>query len=162
MDEGQVVARLPLVADEQAAVTVVPAVGALHDPSAWFAASAAHQGLFTASADVRRHVAIPDLLLGVGVVVPLVQAEVVRTTWASRASMNDSVERGAGHPLVVNVGGGQLDADRHAAAVRQDVAFCAEFCTIGRIGARVVPPFGAFTVALSREHHLRSTPTRSS
>jgi hypothetical protein len=26
----------------------------------------------------------------------------------------------------------------------------------------VVPPFGAFTVALSREHHLRSTPTRSS
>ena len=117
MDEGQVVARLPLVADEQAAVTIVPAVGALHDPSAWFAASAADQGLFTASTDVRRHVAIPDLLLGVGVVVPLVQAEVVRTTRASRASMNDSIERGTGHPLVVNVGGGHLDADRHAAAV---------------------------------------------
>ena len=162
MDESQVVARLPLVADEQAAVTIVPAVGALHDPSAWFAASAAHQGLFTASADVRRHVAIPDLLLGVGVVVPLVQAEVVRTTRASRASMNDSVERGAGHPLVVNVSGGQLDADRYAASVGQNMAFCAEFSTIGRIGARVVPPFGAFTEALSSEHHFRSTPTRSS
>jgi hypothetical protein len=123
MDEGQIVARLPLVADEQATVSIVPAVGALHDPSSWFAASAAHQGLFTAPADVRRHVAIPDLLLGVRVVVPLVEAEVVRTTWASRASMNDSVECGAGHPLVVNVGGGQLDADRDAAAVGQDVAF---------------------------------------
>jgi hypothetical protein len=162
MDEGQVVARLPLVADEQTAVTIVPAVGALYDPSPWFAASAAHQGLFTASANVRRHAAIPDLLLGVGVVVPLVQAEVVRTTRSSRASMNDSVERDTGHPLVVNVGGGQFDADRHAATVGQNVAFCAAFCAIGRIGARVVPPFGAFTVALSREHHLRSTPTRSS
>ena len=114
MNEGQVVARLPLVADEQAAVAIVPAVGALDDPSSWFAASAAHQGLFTTPTDVRRHVAIPDLLLGVGVVVPLVQAEVVRTTRASGAPMNDSVERGTGHPLVVNVGAGQLDADRHA------------------------------------------------
>jgi hypothetical protein len=61
--------------------------------------------------------------------------------------MNDSVERGTGHPLVVNVGAGQLDADRHAASVGQDVAICAEFCTIGWIGARVVPPFGAFTVS---------------
>jgi hypothetical protein len=26
----------------------------------------------------------------------------------------------------------------------------------------VVPPFGAFTLALSSEHHFRSTPTRSS
>jgi len=32
--------------------------------------------------------------------------------------MNDSVERGTGHPLVVNVGTGQLDADRHAASDR--------------------------------------------
>jgi hypothetical protein len=162
MNEREVVAGFPLVTDEQASEAVVPAVGPLNDPASRLALGASDERLFAATTDVRSHVAIPDLLLGVAVVVPLVQAQVVGTTRTSRAAEDDCVERGAGHPLVVNVRRRQFDADRNATPVGQDMAFCAEFCAIGGTGAGVVPPFGAFTVALSSEHHLRSTPTRSS
>lgn len=98
----------------------------------------------------------------VRVVKAFVEAEVRGATRSARRTKDYGIERRAGHPLVVDVRSGYLDGDRHAASVGQDVAFCAEFCPIGRIGARVVPPFGAFTLALSSEHHFRSTPTRSS
>jgi hypothetical protein len=159
VDEGEVVGGLSLVTNEQRAVAIVPAVGALDDPAARLAASAADQRRFAPSSYVRSHSAIANLLLGVGVVVALVETQVLRHQRPSPPPKHDRVERSAGHPLVVDVGSGHLDGDRDASAVSQDVAFCAKFCTIGRTGTRMVPPFGAFTVALSSEHHVRSTPT---
>lgn len=159
MDEGEVVGGLPLVTNEQRAKTIVPTVGAFDDPAARLASGAADQRWFAAPSNVRSHSAISDLFLGVGVVVALVEAEVLRHQGTSPTAKHDRIERRAGHPLVVDVGSSHLNRERDAAPVRQDVAFCAEFCTIGGTGARVVPPFGAFTVALSSEHHVRSTPT---
>ena len=162
MKEGEVIGGLALVPDDQASEEVVPAVGPLDDPSARLTTHAADERLFAAPADVWNDTAIADLSFGVRVVEALVQAEVRRPTRPAWRTQYDSVERRAGHPLVVDVRSGDLDGDRDAARVGQDVASCAEFCAIGRIGARVVPPFGAFTLALSSEHHFKSTPTRSS
>ena len=162
MNEREVVGGLALVTDEQGAESVVPAVGSFDDPAAGCSANAAHERRFSSTSNVWDHAAITNLALGVRVVEALVQAEVRGATWPAWRPKHDGIERRTGHPLVVDVRGGDLDGDRDAASVRQDVAFCAEFCAIGRIGARVVPPFGAFTLALSSEHHLRSTPTRSS
>jgi hypothetical protein len=162
MKEGEVIGAFPLVPDDQAAEQVVPAVGPFDDPAARLATHAADKGLFASPADVWDDAPIADLAFGVRVVEALVQAEVRRSPRPAWRAKHDGVERGAGHPLVVDIGSGDLDGDGDAARVGQDMAFRAEFCTIGRIGARVVPPFGAFTLALSREHHFKSTPTRSS
>lgn len=159
MNEREVVGSLPFVTNEQRAEAIVPAVGALDDPAARLASGATDQRRLAAPSYVRSHAAIPNLFLGVGVVVTLVEAQVLRHQRTSSPAEDDRVERRAGHPLVVDVGSGHLDGERDPARVGQDVAFCAKFCTIGRTGARVVPPFGAFTVALSSEHHVRSTPT---
>ena len=162
MDEREVVGGLAFVTNEQSAKAVVPAIGSFDDPAAGLSANAAHERRLSAASNVRDHATIADLALGVRVVVAFVEAEILRATWPAWRAKHDSVEHRSGHPLVVDVRRGDLDGDRDAAPVRQNVAFCAEFCTIGRIGARVVPPFGAFTLALSSEHHFRSTPTRSS
>lgn len=162
MNEREVVGPFSLVTNEQPAEEVMPAVGSLDDPPARLSAHAADERLFASPPDVRDDAPIANLAFGVRVVEAFVQAEVRRATRPAWCSKHDGVERRAGHPLVVDIRSGDLDGDRDAASVGQDVAFGAEFCAIGRIGARVVPPFGAFTLALSSEHHFRSTPTRSS
>ena len=162
MKEREVIGAFPLVPDEQAPEQVVPAVGPFDDPAARLATHAADERLFSSPPDVWDDAPIADLAFGVRVVEALVQAKIrwpPRPAWCAK---HDSVERRTGHPLVMHVRSGDLDGDRDTARVGQDMAFCAEFCAIGRIGARVVPPFGAFTLALSSEHHFKSTPTRSS
>jgi hypothetical protein len=162
MKKREVVGALPLVSDDQTSEQVVPAVGPLDDPAPRFTAHAADQRLFASPPDVGDDAPVADLAFGVGIVEALVQAEIRRPTGPSWRAKHNGVERRAGHPLVVDVRPGDLDGDRNTARVGQDMTFCAEFCAIGRIGARVVPPFGAFTLALSSEHHFKSTPTRSS
>lgn len=162
MNESEVVGSFSLVANEQPTEEVVPTVGTLDDPPARLSAHATDEWLFASPSNVWDDASIADFPFGISVVEALVQAEVRRPTRPARRPKYDGVERRAGHPLVVDVRSGNLDGDRNAASVGQNVAFGAEFCAIGRIGARVVPPFGAFTLALSSEHHFRSTPTRSS
>jgi hypothetical protein len=162
VDEREVVRGFPFVTDKQGAKSVVPAVRPLDDPTSRLATNAPNERLFTSTADVRDHAPIPNLALGVLIVEALVEAEVVWSPRPTGPAEDHGIERRAGHPFVVDVRRGHLHPDRDASSVGQNVAFRAEFCTIGRIGARVVPPFGAFTLALSSEHHLRSTPTRSS
>jgi len=162
MNEREVIGGLALIADEESPEAVVPAVGSLDDPPARFPANAADERLLAATSNVRNDASISNLAFRVRVVEALVQAEVRGTARAARRPKDDGVQSGTGHPFVVHVRRGDLDGYRDAAAFGQDVAFCAEFCAIGGVGAGVVPPFGAFTLALSSEHHLRSTPTRSS
>jgi hypothetical protein len=140
----------------------VPAVGSFDDPAAGLAANAAHEGRFSATSNVRDDTPTADLALGVRVIVAFVEAEIRGAPWPAWRAKHNGVERRPRHPLVVDVRSGDLDGDRDASSVRQNVVFCTELCAIGRIGARVVPPFGAFTLALSSEHHFRSTPTWSS
>ena len=145
-------------ANEQTAEAVVPGVRALHHPPAGLALHAAEQRLLAAASDVRRDPAGADGRLRVFVVVPLVQAEVFGSARATRRAKNDSVERLAHEPFVVDVSAGDLGGQRNAAAVGQDLAFDAAFRAIRGIRAREVPPFGALAMALSSEDHFHWMP----
>lgn len=154
VNEGKVVRANSFPANEQAAEAVVPGVGALHHPAAGLALDAAEQRLLSPAPDVGRDPASSDGRLRVLVVVPLVEAEVLGAAGAAWGTENHRVERLADQPLVVDVRAGDLGGQRNATPVGQDVAFDAAFRAIRGVGAREVPPFGAFTMALSSEDHF--------
>ena len=156
--KGTVILCLSLPAYSQTAKVVVPAVCALDDPASRFAANTTNQRRLTAAANVWLHTALTCLFLGVVVVVALVQADVLGTSWSARSVDRHRIECGAHHPLVVYVGTGQRDGEGNPAPVGQNMALGAEFSAISGIGTREVPPFGAFTEALSSDAHSRSRP----
>ena len=148
----------PFVIADQTPVTHQPAEGALHHPAAGLALDAAEQRLLSPAPDVGRDPASSDGRLRVLVVVPLVEAEVLGAAGAAWGTENHRVERLADQPLVVDVRAGDLGGQRNATPVGQDVAFDAAFRAIRGVGAREVPPFGAFTMALSSEDHFHWMP----
>ena len=163
MYDGEVICGNHLPTDQESPVPIVPAVGALNDPSpGLLAADGTRQRGLAAAPDMRRYTARPRFLFRLRIVVPFVQADVLRPPGPARRSNHHGVERLAEHVFVVDVGSRDGDAQGNPVRVCQNVAFCPEFCTIGRTGAREVPPFGAFTLALSSEHQLRSIPTSRS
>lgn len=141
----------------------MPAVGSLDDPTSGLLAPnrPGERGL-SATPDVRPDPAITSLAFWLLVVVPLVQAQVLRTSGASRRPEWNRVERPSDHVHIVDVGTSQRHRQRDTLAVGQNVTFCAEFCSIGRIGPGEVPPFGALTLALSSDAQSHSMPTLSS
>ncbi len=139
----------------------MPAVGALDYPPPRFPTHAADKWRFAAPTNMWLHTARTRFLLGVIVVVALVQTKVFGQQRLEQSPDGNGIERGAHHPLVMDVGASQRDRDGDSATVGQNMAFGAEFSTIGRIGARDVPPLGAFTEALSSDAHSRSSPTFS-
>lgn len=81
-----------------------------------------------------------------------------RTPHTAATPKWNGVERLTDQPFVVNVRSGDLDGQRNTARVSQDMTFDALLGPIGGIGARQVPPLGAFTIALSRLHHCQRIP----
>ena len=158
MKEGKVVGADSLPAHEQSAEAVVPGVGALHHPAARLPLDAAEQGFLTAASDVGGDPSDADGGLGVLEVVAFVEAQVLGPAWASRRAHDHRVERLSNQPLVVDVGAGDLGGQRNAAPVGQDVPLYAALRTIRGVRARAVPPFGAFTMALSSEDHFHWMP----
>jgi hypothetical protein len=153
----------PLPPDPQRAKVVVPAVGSLNDPTPrLLAADGAGEGRLSPAPNMRPDAASASVAFGLVVVVPLVQADVLRTSGPSRRTQWNGVERPAHHVHVGDVGPRERHRQRDALAVGQDVPFCAAFCAIGRIGAGEVPPFGALTLALSSDAQSHSMPTLSS
>ena len=158
MEEAEVVSANPFPAYEQTAEAVVPGVGAFHHPAAGLALDASQQGLLTPTPDMWRDSTNSNSRLSVLVVVSLVEAKVLGTARATRRAEDDRVERLADEPLVVDVGPGDLSSQRDPSAIGQDVPFDATFRTIRGVRAREVPPFGAFTMALSSEDHFHWMP----
>lgn len=152
----------PLPADKQAAKTVVPRVGALHHPAARLATYLADQRLLATPPDVRTDSAQSDRWRDVRVVVPLIEAQVARTSRPTWATHDDGVEHLAEHRGVGHVRSADERSERHTATVRQNVSLYAAFRAIRRVRPREVPPFGAFTEALSSELHFHAMPRRSS
>ena len=140
----------------------MPAVGSLDDPAAGTTAHAANECRLAPSTNMRLDTSSSNCSFGILVVVSFVETEVARTTRSSRRSNGHRVERLADHPLVVDVGAGQRNANRDAATIGQYMPFSAELAPIGGIRPCKVPPFGAFTEALSSEHQFQSMPRSSS
>lgn len=151
-----------LPTDEQTAKAVVPRVGALHNPAPRLAAYFADKRLFTASADVGSNSAQTNRRRDVRVVVTLVEADVVGASRSTGAAHDHSVKDGTDHRGVRHVRAADQRSERHAAAISQNVALDAAFRPVRRIWPGEVPPFGAFTEALSRELHFHAIPRRPS
>jgi hypothetical protein len=151
-----------LPAYEQATEAVVPRVGALDDPASRLATYFANEWLLAAPSDVRSNSAKANRRGDVRVVVALVEAQVLGAPRASGATYDYGVEHIANHRGVWHVRSADQRCDRHTAPVSQNMAFNATFRAIRRVRPREVPPFGAFTEALSRELHFQAIPRRPS
>lgn len=163
LNEGEMILGGAFPPDPQPAKVVVPAVGSFDNPAPGLLASnGAGEGGLSATPNVRPDAAIASLAFGLLVVVPFVQAEVLRSSSPPRCTQRNRVERLSDHVHVVDVCPRERHRQRDALTVGQDMAFCAEFCAIGGIGAGEVPPFGALTLALSSDAQSHSMPTLSS
>ena len=162
VNEGQVMIGPRLPSDPQCAKVVMPAVRPLDDPAPRFASHASLQGRLTTAPDMGDDPAQASSHLAIRVVISLVETQIARTTRPSRCAKRDRIQRRSDQPLVVDIRSRYGDRERNAAAIGQDMAFGTEFGPIGGVGAREVPPFGAFTLALSREAHCQSMPRCSS
>jgi hypothetical protein len=152
------VERLAFPADPESAIVVVPAVRAFNDPAARSAAHAADQRRFSSSADVWYDTSLSSFPLAVVVVISLVQTKMLgaaRSTWCVH---EHGIESRSHHPLVVDVRPRERDSNGDTSSVGQNVTFGPAFSAIGGIRPREVPPFGAFTMAPSREAHSQSMP----
>jgi hypothetical protein len=151
-----------LPTDKQAAKAIVPRVRALHDPAACLAAYLAEQRLLTTPSDVRTNSTQADRRRDVRVVVAFVETKVDRASRPTWATHDDSNKHFADHRGVGHVRSANERGERHAATIRQDMPFYAAFRAVRRVRPREVPPFGAFTEALSSELHFHAMPRRPS
>jgi hypothetical protein len=151
-----------LPAYEQTAEAIVPRVRALDDPAPRFAAYLADQRLLAAPSNVRSNSAKANRRRDVRIVVAFVEAQVRWASRTARAAHDHRVEHVADHRGVGLVRSADQRSYRHATAVGQDVPFYATFCAVRRVRPREVPPFGAFTEALSSELHFQAMPRRPS
>jgi hypothetical protein len=160
--ESEVIAGLSFPSDEKSPEAIVPAVGSFDDPPAGLAVDAPEQRRFAPSSNMRDDMAVARFVLRIAVVVALVEAKMDGVPRSPPSAKRHGIERRADHPLVVDISRGDRYGEGNTAPVGKDVPFDPFFRTIGRIGAGVVPPFGAFTMALSRLHHFQSTPRSAS
>lgn len=140
----------------------MPGVRTLDNPAARLSSNASDERLLSATTDVRRDASRSDGGFGVRVVVAFVEAQMLGTPWTARTTQDNRVERARDEPLVVHVGPGDLGRKRHATTIRENVALDPALRAIRRVRAGQIPPFGAFTIALSSEAHVHWMPRRLS
>jgi hypothetical protein len=140
----------------------VPRVRALDDPAPRLSSNAPDERWLAPTTDVRCDAARSDGGLDIRVVVAFVEAQMLGTPWTTRTAEHNRVERIGDEPLVVDVRARNLSCDRHSTPICEHVALDAPLGAIGRVGTRLVPPLGAFTIALSSEDHFHWIPRRLS
>ncbi len=162
MNKSEIVTTVALPADEQSAEPVVPRVGSFDDPTTWFAFDASEQRMLSTPSDVGFDLTNSNFGLGIRVVVPFVQAEMLGPARSSRSAKDHRVQGLTHHPLVMYVGAGDGDGQRNTLSVDQDMPLHPEFAAVCRVSARMIPPFGDLTIAPSKDAHFQSTPCSSS
>jgi hypothetical protein len=120
----------------------VPSVRALDDPAPRLSSNAPDERSLAPTTDVRRDAARSDGGLDIRVVVTLVEAQMLGTSWAARTAEHNCVERIADQPFVVDVGAGDLSRNRHSATICEHVAFDAPLWRDRSGWDRSGPPFG--------------------
>ena len=131
---------------------------ALDHPAPRLAEDATDHRQLTTTADVRDDSALSDCVLARAIVIALVEAEMPRATWPARPSNDDRIERGGHHTHIRDVRSGRDRGDGYSLSVGQNMAFDAGFSSIRRVRTGLVPPFGAFTIELSKLDHSQSKP----
>jgi hypothetical protein len=153
-----------LVANLDPTEQIVPAVGSLHDPAVGSPGGMlAYRGFLAPVRDVWNVSTSGHHAAGVGVVISLVQAQVLLDGSRRRPGNHPAIQHARQLGLVMIVGSRQRRIQRDAVAIRLDVAFGAELGPVRRVLADAIAPFtGAETVAESTVCHCQSMPFRSS
>ncbi len=146
----------PLIADGKAAELSIPGKCALHDPAVTSQFCAA---LNATPGDARLNVASGQGVAAAAMIIRLVRMQLARAL-ARRAPAlpdgRDGINERLQHAAVMHVGTSQLQGERDAVRVREDVALRACLATVGRVRAGRRAPFLAATAALSRAARLKS------
>jgi len=140
MDEAQVILDFLFPPHQQAACAVGPGVGRFDDPAAGAMAGATTASLFVAAANVRLVAAAPrDAQRGLPEVT-FVEAQMLSAaTTGSRPLHRDRAQRGLQKFLIVSVGSGDGNSQRHATAISEHRTLHAELTAIGRVFAGFFP-----------------------
>lgn len=134
MEQADVVRRFLFPAHENAAVAVQPRVNPLDDPAACAISAAALCLFFAARADVWRVASATDGATNSVGIVALVAAEMLLVPAAGPwARHRNAIERGFDESLIMHIGAGHRQANRHAASVGEHRPLHAEFAAIGGV-----------------------------
>jgi len=136
----------------------VPAICPLNDPASRLPANAADNRRLATPADVRNDTASTDAFLHVCVIVSLVETAVHGLLLRTERMTRSVFQCRQSHPLVVDVRARQDKTERDSFRIRQDVPLRPALRAVRRVRARMSPPFGAFTITLSRLPHFQSMP----
>src|SRR6266550_1671200 len=133
MNEAQVILDFLFPPHQQAAGAIGPGVGRFDDPAAGAMPLPTTASLFVATANVRLIAAAPRNGQRGLPEVTLVEAEVLPAATArARPLHRNRMQRGLQKFLVVSIGPGNRNSQRHAAAVGENRTLHAELTAIGR------------------------------
>ena len=155
---------MDLVANLEPPKQIVPAIRSLHNPAMGSPTGMlANRGFVAPVWDVRDIPASGHRAADVGIVISLIQAQVLTDFPGRRPRCHPPVEHVAQLRLVMIVGARQRRIQRDAVAIGLDVAFGAQLGPVRGVLADAIPPFtGAETVAESTVCHCQSMPLISS
>lgn len=71
----------------------------------------------------------------IGVVISLVEAEILRASGSAWTPYTDLVEHLSNHPLVVAIGSRDLNGQRYASTIGQDMSFYPQFPPVSRVSS---------------------------
>jgi len=148
---------VPFVADGEATAAVEPGDSALDHPAM---AAELGAGLDALAGDAAEDAPASEGGAASSAVVRLVGVELAgsdaRATGARPLDRLDALQQVLEDGAVADVGGGEVDGQRDAVAVNQEVALRARLAPIGRARPGFFAPFFAGTLALSRLARLQS------
>jgi hypothetical protein len=145
-----------LVAHPKSAKLVAPSMGTFNDPTV---SSKAVLGFDSSSRNTRLDATISARTAAPRIIVPLVGMQLGRTesrTTPRTRNGRDAIQQIFQNFRVVNVGGGQQQGQRNAFSIDEKMMFRARFAFVRRVGAGLVAPLFAATVAESTAARFQS------
>ena len=160
LEQAKVIGCLLVVAHQYRPALGQPAQGAFHyPPPRWLSLLARLvQFLFANTPDMRLVSGLGDGSVAGGIVIPLVQAQVLR---AFRTVHHYALQRRPEEFRIVNIGSGHHHAQWSAGPVYQDAFLASCLAPVCGIASDSAPPKRAFPIEQSADCHSQFTPSNS-
>jgi hypothetical protein len=141
----------------------MPTVCPLDHPAVSFPPRFLRRGTHATMGDVRNVTSPLRREADVVIILTLICAEMLLNVPRRGSGDDRRIQRRSEMDLIMVVGSRERYPNRDSLTIDDEVAFCAELTTIGRVFARFIPPFiGAETVTLSSDCHFQSIPWKRS
>lgn len=144
-------------ADQQASITIEPAVRAFDDPAPRPCSVTLGLALIPTTSNPRHHPDLPDMLIDAATDIAQIQAQ-PRTRCRRRLVDDDLRQRLFQQPAVVSVGAIDDQCQRQTVTISEQAALDAPFAAVGRVGADFFPrPTGPWSSC----HRAPANPSQS-